>query len=67
MNKSTQRAQAAIAKELTRLRHENSQLRNAHDDLVAALELIHANAAESPEWIRARIETALAKAKGDSQ
>ena len=40
---------------------------NAHADLVAALELIHANAAESPEWIRARIAPALAKAKGDSQ
>lgn len=40
---------------------------NAHADLVAALELIHANAGESPEWIRARIGPALAKAKGGSQ
>lgn len=31
--------------------------------MLAALELIHANAAESPEWIRERIAPAIAMAK----
>ena len=68
MNKSTKRAQAAIAVELTRLRHENSQLRNAHDDLVAALEaclirLDEHDPQSVPEALQAR--AALAKAKGN--
>lgn len=33
-------------------------------DLVAALEKVHANAAESPEWIRMVTDAALAKVKG---
>jgi hypothetical protein len=35
-------------------------------DLLAALELIHSNAGESPEWIRARIAPVIAKAKGEA-
>lgn len=68
MNKSTQRAQAAIAKEVIRLRHENNQLRNAHDDLVAALEACIARLEDHdpqsvPESLLAH--AALAKAKGN--
>ena len=33
-------------------------------DLLAALELIYSNAGESPEWIRARIDPVIQKAKG---
>lgn len=42
----------------------NAQLFAAAHELLAVLELIHANAGESPEWIRARIAPAIAKAKG---
>lgn len=44
----------------------NARLIAAAPELLAALELIYANAAESPEWIRARIEPAIAKANGDT-
>lgn len=49
--------------------HMDEPLANAHliasaPELLAALELIHSNAGESPEWIRARIGPAIAKAKG---
>jgi hypothetical protein len=43
----------------------NARLIASAPDLLAALELIHANAAESPEWIRARIDAAIAKARGE--
>jgi hypothetical protein len=33
-------------------------------ELLAALELIHSNAGESPEWIRARIAPVIKKANG---
>jgi len=78
MNKSTQRAQAAIAKEVIRLRHENSELRNAHDDLVAALSALVCTARtfrnvpkSEQEWTPIDDEAldaafaALAKAKGE--
>ena len=78
MNKSTQRAQAAIAKEVIRLRHENSELRNAHDDLVAALSALVCTARtfrnvpkSKQEWTPIDDEAldaafaALAKAKGE--
>ena len=42
----------------------NARLIAAAPDLLAALELIHSNAGESPEWIRERIAPAIAKAKG---
>ena len=35
----------------------------AAPDMLEALELIHANAGESPDWIRSRIAPAIAKAK----
>jgi hypothetical protein len=78
MNKSTQRAQAAIAKEVIRLRHENIQLRNAHADLVAALSALVCTARtfrnvpkSEQEWTPIDDEAldaafaALAKAKGE--
>ena len=40
----------------------NARAIAALPDLLSALELIYANAAESPEWIRERITPALAKA-----
>jgi hypothetical protein len=36
----------------------------AAPELLAALQLVYANAGESPEWIRSRIGTAIAKAEG---
>ncbi len=42
----------------------NARLIAAAPELLAALELIHANAAESAEWIRSRVATAIAKAGG---
>lgn len=41
----------------------NGHLIVAAPDMLAALELVYANAAESPEWIRERIVPAIAKAK----
>jgi len=34
---------------------------NSHDDLIATLQKIHANAAESADWIRMVIDNAIAK------
>ena len=42
----------------------NAALVAAAPDLLAALQLIHANAGESPEWIRSRIAPAIARATG---
>lgn len=42
----------------------NARLIASAPELLAALELIHANAAESAEWIRARIAPVIAKANG---
>ena len=36
----------------------------AAPDMLAALQLIHANAGESPEWVRSRIDAAIARATG---
>ena len=36
----------------------------AAPDMLAALQLIHANAGESPEWIRSRIDAVIARATG---
>ena len=48
--------------------HEaNARLIAAAPELLAALELIYSNAAESPEWIRDRISLAIAKAKGEGE
>lgn len=40
------------------------RLADAGEDMLAALQLIYANAGESPEWIRERIAPAIAKAEG---
>jgi hypothetical protein len=45
----------------------NARLIASAPELLAALQLIHANAAESAEWIRARIEPVIAKATGGAQ
>lgn len=42
----------------------NARLISSAPDLLHALELVFSNAGESPEWIRARIGPAIAKAKG---
>jgi hypothetical protein len=36
----------------------------AAPELLAALQLVYSNAGESPEWIRARIGSVIAKAEG---
>ena len=43
----------------------NARLIAAAPDLLAALQLIHANAGESPEWIRSRIDAVIARAIGE--
>ena len=42
----------------------NARLIAAAPKMLEVLESIHANAAESPEWIRARIESVLLAARG---
>jgi hypothetical protein len=42
----------------------NARLIAAAPELLAALQLVYANAGESPEWIRARIGPAIARATG---
>jgi hypothetical protein len=42
----------------------NGPLFAAAPELLAALQLVFANAGESPEWIRARIGSVISKAEG---
>ena len=42
----------------------NAALVAAAPDLLAALQLVYANAGESPEWIRSRIAPTIARATG---
>lgn len=42
----------------------NAALVAVAPDLLAALQLVYANAGESPEWIRSRIAPAIARAIG---
>lgn len=42
----------------------NTALVAAAPDLLAALQLVYANAGESPEWIRSRIAPVIARATG---
>jgi hypothetical protein len=42
----------------------NARLIAAAPDMLDALRVIHANAGESPEWIRTRIDAVIAKAEG---
>lgn len=42
----------------------NMRLVAAAPELLAALQLVYANAGESPEWIRARIGSVISKAEG---
>ena len=42
----------------------NARLIAAAPDLLAALQLVYANAGESPEWIRSRIAPVIARAIG---
>jgi hypothetical protein len=44
--------------------HSNARLIAAAPELLAALQLVYANAGESPEWIRARIGSVISKAEG---
>ena len=52
--------------ELTRdnLSRDTAALVAAAPDLLAALQLVYANAGESPEWIRSRIAPVIARATG---
>ena len=43
----------------------NARLIAAAPDMLEALQLIHANAGESPEWIRSRIDAVIARATGE--
>ena len=43
---------------------DNARLIAAAPDMLEALQLIHANAGESPEWIRSRIDAVIARATG---
>ena len=42
----------------------NARLIASAPELLNALRVIHANAGESPEWIRTRIDAVIAKAEG---
>ena len=42
----------------------NARIIAAAPDLLAALQLVYANAGESPEWIRSRIAPVIARATG---
>ena len=42
----------------------NARLIAAAPEMLGALRVIHANAGESPEWIRNRIDAVIAKAEG---
>lgn len=53
--------QARVAVECS---ERDARLIAAAPDLLAVLWAIHANAAESPEWIRARIEPVITRATG---
>jgi hypothetical protein len=44
----------------------NMRLVAAAPELLAALQLVYANAGESPEWIRARIGSVISKAEGNA-
>lgn len=55
---------AEILHGLTPEWRENARLIAAAPEMLAALQLIYANAGESPEWIRARIGSTIAKAEG---
>lgn len=43
---------------------DNARIIAAAPDMLAALQLIYANAGESPEWIRSRIDAVIARATG---
>ena len=43
---------------------DNARLIAAAPDMLEALQLIYANAGESPEWIRSRIDAVIARATG---
>jgi hypothetical protein len=43
---------------------QNASLFAAAPEMLAALQLVYSNAGESPEWIRARIGSVIAKAEG---
>jgi hypothetical protein len=57
---------AEILQGLTPEWRENARLIAAAPEMLAALQLIYANAGESPEWIRARIGSTIAKAEGNA-
>ena len=55
---------AEILHVLTPEWRENARLIALSPELLAALQLVYANAGESPEWIRARIGSVISKAEG---
>lgn len=42
----------------------NARIISCAPEMLEALEMVYANAAESPQWIRARLEPIISKAKG---
>lgn len=57
-------AQRGLAPLPTNELRANAALVAAAPDLLAALQLVYANAGESPEWIRSRIAPVIARATG---
>ena len=53
-------------KEALDVSEANARLIAAAPELLAALQLVYANAGESPEWIRARIGSVISKAEGNA-
>ena len=60
-----QRSSGGTVAEIQSHNPDDAALVAAAPDLLAALQLVHANAGESPEWIRSRIAPVIARATGD--
>lgn len=60
-----QRSSGGTVAEIQSHNAADAALVAAAPDMLAALQLIHANAGESPEWIRSRIDAVIARATGE--
>ena len=59
-----QRSSGGTVAEIQSHNPDDAALAAAAPDLLAALQLVYANAGESPEWIRSRIAPVIARATG---